>query len=111
MQADPIQDPSMFRRSAFFPSALVALWALPLAAQQAKLPPVRTLPAVTARSSEPLSAVATAVPLPGGKVLVNDILQRRVVMFDSMLVKVAIVADSTGATANAYGARGAGLRG
>jgi hypothetical protein len=99
------------RSSSFIPAALVALWALPLAAQQAKLPPVRTLPAVTARSSEPLSAVATAVPLPGGKVLVNDILQRRVVMLDSMLVKVAIVADSTGATANAYGARGAGLIG
>jgi len=95
----------------FVPVLLGALIALPLGAQQAKLPPVRTLPAITARSSEALSAVATAVPLPGGKVLVNDILGRRVLLLDSMLVKIAIVADTTSATANAYGQRGAGLIG
>lgn len=102
----------MFRRSsAFVPVVLGAVLALPLAAQQAKLPPVRTLPAIIARSSEALSAVATAVPLPNGKVLVNDILGRRVLLLDSMLVKIAIVADTTSATANAYGQRGAGLIG
>ena len=110
----------MSRRSApFVPLVLGALLALPagalltlpLGAQQAKLPPVRSLPAITARSSEALSAVATAVPLPGGKVLVNDILGRRVLLLDSLLVKIAIVADTTSATANAYGQRGAGLIG
>lgn len=102
----------MSRRSApFVPLVLGALLTLPLGAQQAKLPPVRALPAITARSSEALSAVATAVPLPGGKVLVNDILGRRVLLLDSMLVKIAIVADTTSATANAYGQRGAGLIG
>ena len=102
----------MFRRSySFVPVVLGAALALPIGAQQAKLPPVRTLPAITARSSEALSAVATAVPLPGGKVLVNDILGRRVLLLDSMLVKIAIVADTTSATANAYGQRGAGLIG
>ena len=78
-------------------------------AHQQKLPPVRQIGPITARSSEPLGAVSTAVPLPGGKVLVNDILNRRVVMFDSTLGQVTVVADSTSATANAYGARGGGL--
>jgi hypothetical protein len=78
-------------------------------AQQQKLPPVRQVGPITARTAEPLGSVSTAVPLPGGKVLVNDILNRRVVMFDSTLSKVTVVADSTSATANAYGARGGGL--
>ena len=86
--------------------------AAPLAAQQApKLPPVRSIGPVLARSEEPMSAISTAVPLPGGRVLVNDILQRRVVMFDSTLKNVTVVADSTAATGNAYGQRGGGLIG
>ena len=99
------------RPYSFVPALFGALLALPVGAQQAKLPPVRILPAITARSSEALTAVATAVPLPGGRVLVNDILGRRVLLLDSMLVKIAIVADTTSATANAYGQRGAGLIG
>jgi hypothetical protein len=104
-------------RYALHPLAATLLLALtPLAlhaqielAQQQKLPPVRQVGPISARSSEPMGAVSTAVPLPGGKVLVNDILNRRVVMFDSTLSKVTVVADSTSATANAYGARGGGL--
>ncbi len=84
--------------------------AAPLAAQnQVKAPPVRPIGPVLSRSSEPLGAVSTVLPLPGGKVLVNDILHRRVVMFDSTLTEVRVIADSTSATANAYGARGGGL--
>jgi hypothetical protein len=56
-----------------------------------------------------MSAVTTAVPLPGGKVLVNDILRRRVLLFDSTFSQVTVVADSTSSTANAYGARPGGL--
>jgi hypothetical protein len=86
--------------------------AVPLAAQaQPKLPPIRSIGPVLARSEEPMSAVSTAVPLPGGKVLVNDVLMRRVVMFDSTLKQVTVVADSTAATGNAYGQRGGGLIG
>ena len=82
----------------------------PLAAQQQmKAPPVRQLGPITARADELLGAVSTAVPLPDGRVLVNDVLRRRVVMFDSTLKEVTVVADSTSATANAYGARGGGL--
>ena len=93
------------------PLAALLLVAIPLAAQQAKLPPVRPLGPIQARSAEALGAVSTVVPLPGGKVLVNDVLQRRVVMFDSTLAHFTVVADSTSATANAYGARGGGLLG
>jgi hypothetical protein len=95
---------------------LVALLALGsgatlLPAQSAKLPELRPLTRVLSRSTESLGSIATAVPLPGGRVLVNDILQRRVVMFDSTLTQVAVVADTTPATGNAYGARGGGLIG
>ena len=51
--------------------------------QAQTLPPVRPLGATVARSTEQMTAVTTAVPLPGGKVLVNDILKRRVLLFDS----------------------------
>ncbi len=97
-------------RSSLPLATLLAVVAMPVAAQS-KLPPVRQLPNPTARTTEPLSAVSAAVPLPGGKVLVNDVLQRRVVMFDSALTMMSVVADSTSATANAYGARGGGLLG
>lgn len=81
--------------------------AAPAAAQQ--LPPVRPLGATVARSTEPLGSVSTAVALPGGKVLVNDILKRRVLLFDSTLTDFTVVADSTSSTANAYGGRTGGL--
>src|SRR6266513_6052793 len=73
------------------------------------LPPVRQLGPVTAVAKEPLGAVTTVRHLPDGRVLVNDIVGRRVVMFDSSLSTVAIVADTTSATANAYGVRPGGL--
>ena len=90
-------------RCAFVAAATIAFaapFSAPLVAQQApaKLPPVRSIGPVIARSEEPMSAISTAVPLPGGKVLVNDVLQRRVVLFDSTLKLVAVVADSTAAT-------------
>ncbi len=91
------------------PSVAAVLPAQIELAQVQKLPPIRPIETIISRSSEPLGAVSTAVPLPGGRVLVNDILNRRVVMFDSTLTQVTVVADSTSATANAYGARGGGL--
>lgn len=90
--------------------AALLLAALPVGAQS-RLPAIRTLGPITARSAEPLGAVSAAVPLPDGRVLVNDVLQRRVVMFDSTLAQMSVVADTTSATANAYGARGGGLIG
>ena len=73
------------------------------------LPPVRQLGPVTAVAKEPLGAVSSVRHLPDGRVLVNDILGRRVVLFDSSLSTVTVVADTTSATANAYGTRPGGL--
>lgn len=87
--------------------ALMAL-ASPVCLAQS-LPPVRQLGPVTAVAKDPLGAVSTVRHLPDGRVLVNDILGRRVVMFDSSLATLTVIADTTSATANAYGPRPGGL--
>jgi hypothetical protein len=56
-----------------------------------------------------MGSVSTAIALPDGKVLVNDILKRRVLLLDSTFTQVTVVADSTSSTANAYGNRPGGL--
>ena len=73
------------------------------------LPPVRQLGPVTAVEKEPLGAISGVRQLPDGRVIVNDIVGRRVVMFDSTLSNVTVIADTTSATANAYGVRPGGL--
>ncbi len=74
------------------------------------LPPVRPLGPVTRVSAtDQLGSVSSVRPLPGGRVLVNDLVRRQVVLLDSMFARDVIVADTTAATANAYGARAGGL--
>jgi len=83
-----------------------------VAGAQAKgpeLPPIRQLGAVTATAKEKLGPVSNIRPLSDGRVLVNDQFSRRVMLFDSKLENFTVVADSTSATANAYGGRFAGL--
>lgn len=88
--------------------ALAAL-ASPALAQQPKPPAPRPLGAVEAKSVELLGAVSTARALPGGKVLVNDIIGRRVLLFEKDLATFTVVADTTPATGNAYSGRSGGL--
>lgn len=79
-------------------------------AQAQSLPPVRKLGPVTRVSpSDVLGSVSAVRPLPGGRLLVNDIVRRQVVLLDSAFAREAVVADTTAATANAYGARAGGL--
>lgn len=73
------------------------------------LPPIRQLGPVTAVAKEPLGAVSSVRALADGRVLVNDIVGRRVVMFDPTLATATVVADTTSATASAYGTRPGGL--
>jgi hypothetical protein len=68
---------------------------------------IRQLGPITARSAEPVSSIGIR-PLPSG-VLVNDVPNRRLVLFDDKLASFTIVADTTDATGNAYGARFGGL--
>lgn len=75
----------------------------------AQLPAIRQLGPVTAVGKDSLGAVTTVRQLPNGRVLVNDIVGRRVVMYDSSLSSLTVVADTTSATANAYGVRPGGL--
>jgi hypothetical protein len=75
---------------------------------QSSRPPLRALGPALA-TSEPMGAVAAVQPLPGGRLLVNDPLRRQVVLLDSSLKQLAVVADTTPATRNAYGARNGGL--
>src|SRR4029078_216195 len=68
-------------------------------------PPIRQLGAVSAKSAETFSNVAGVRALTNGAVLVHDVSGRRGRTFDPALSKFTIVADSTSATANAYGGR------
>ncbi len=73
------------------------------------LPPVRPLGSVLATSVEPMAAVSQVRALPGGRVLVNDNTGHRLLLFDSTLAHFTVVADTTGATAHAYGSIRGGL--
>ena len=86
---------------------LSAVASASLAAQQR--PPVRPVGAVVAKSTEALGNVTAIRQLPGGRVLVNDVPNRRVLLFEPSLATFTVVADSTSATANAYSGRFAGL--
>ena len=78
-----------------------------IAAKQ--LPPVKPLGPVFAKSAQLVDAVSAVRQLPGGRLLVNDIVGRKVVLFDSTLTRYTVVADTTSATANAYSSRAGGL--
>ena len=75
----------------------------------AQLPPVRQLGPVTAVAKEPLGAISGVRQLPDGNVIVNDIVGRRVLMFDSTLSNATVIADTTSATSNAYGVNPGGI--
>ena len=92
----------------FLRSTALLLAAAPLAAQTAKIP-LRPLPAPAATSTETVRSLAAVRHLPNGSVLVNDQAGRRVLLLDSTLKLVGVVADSTSDTQSAYGPRPGGL--
>lgn len=89
--------------------ALLATAGRAAQAQQQKLPPIRALGKVDVVAAEPFGSVSTTRALRDGRVLVNDIIGRRVVLLDSALATFTVVADTTSATANAYSSRFGGL--
>jgi hypothetical protein len=82
--------------------------ASPPDASRSQRPAARPLGPALA-TSEPMGAVSAVRQLPGGRVLVNDPVRRRVVLLDSMMKTIAVVADTTAATQHAYGVQGGGL--
>jgi hypothetical protein len=90
-------------------SVLLFLLAAPLSAQTTAKVALRPLPAPTATSTETVRSLAAVRQLPGGNVLVNDQAGRRVLLMDSTLTLIGVVADSTSSTASAYGPRPGGL--
>lgn len=68
-------------------------------------PPVRQLPAIAAKSTVQWNNIIGLRALPGGRVLVDDVVGRKVVLLDSSLSPVTIVADTTPATSTAYSGR------
>ena len=86
----------------------MAVFASTAVAQQAQ-PPIRPLGPIEHVTTVPMKAVSAVRELPGGRVLVNDIVEHRVLLFDSTLATAKPVADSTATTANAYGNMPGGL--
>ena len=87
-----------------FGSALLAVGAIP-AAGEAQLagPPPRPLPRAAAVTTEPLLSTTQVRALPGGRVLLNDVTRRRLMLFDSTLTNFTVIADSAAGAASPYG--------
>jgi hypothetical protein len=87
---------------------VIALATLTPAHAQQSRPPLRQLGRAVS-TSEALGAVSAVRQLPNGMLLVNDPSKRQLLLMDSSLKTIAVVADTTSATKHAYGARGGGL--
>jgi len=89
----------------------ISLIGVTVRAQTAGIPPMRQLPGRAAIAQDTLASVAEVRALTGNRVLVNDAAARRLLLFDSTLTHVTVVADSTLVTRRAYGSEGGGLLG
>ncbi|HEY4131900.1 MAG TPA: hypothetical protein VGM50_14870 [Gemmatimonadaceae bacterium] len=78
----------------------------PLAAQT---PAVRLINAPDASTQPAFTFVAAVRQLPGGQLLVNDVVKRQLTLVDPSFAKLALVADSAAGSANSYGTRAGGL--
>jgi len=90
--------------------ALAISACLALNAPLAQLPPVRPLGPVTHVSPAGMLGSVTAVrALPDGRVIVNDLTWRQLLLFERELAKSTVLADSTAATGRTYGGQFASL--
>jgi hypothetical protein len=87
----------------FVPLALATSLAVSAVAQQA--PTVRLISAPDASTKPTLGVPVAARQLPNGRVLVNDVAKRQLVLFDQTLAVPTVVADSVSGGANSYGPR------
>jgi hypothetical protein len=103
MRSDSTSTQTIMRSTLQYTS--IALLAAATSASAQQRPPIRQLGAVTAKSAETFRLVSGVRALSNGSVLINDVPGRRVLLFDPTLAKFTVIADSTSATANAYGGR------
>jgi hypothetical protein len=87
-------------------SYLTAAASLSLGAQA---PAVHLINAPDASTKQVLGLAAAVRELPGGKLLVNDIQKRQLVLFDPTLANLTVIADSMSGGANSYGTRPGGI--
>jgi hypothetical protein len=68
-------------------------------------PAIRQLATLQRATSDALGleTISSVVAMPGGRVLINDVRSRRVVLFDSTLAFASVVLDTTDATSHGYG--------
>ncbi len=95
----------------FVTTGLFAATAAASVAGAQQRPPIRQLGATVGKTTETFTNITGIRPLSNGSVLVNDVAGRRVLLFNPQLSAFTVVADSTSATANAYGGRFGGLAG
>jgi hypothetical protein len=96
-----------FIKMALFAAAGVL--SLGRASSAQKPPPVRLLDRPLATSKREFKAVAAVRHLPNGNLLVNDGGRHQLLMLDSMLNTVSVVADSAPGSTNPYGMSFGGL--
>ena len=83
-------------------TGLAVLAACAVEARAQELPPPRPAGPVEAKAAAPFASITAVHPLPHGRLLVNDNTGRRLVLLDSSLALLAVVADTTAATGAAY---------
>jgi hypothetical protein len=74
-----------------------------------KPPAIRQIGRLEHVTTDSLASVGAALAMPDGRVLVNDRVARRALLFDSTLAHPTVIADTTAATGNVYGSRIANL--
>ena len=92
------------RLAAFAAAGFAASFAPTTRRASAQQPPaVHPLGAIVATSADTVASHVSARVLPHGRVLVNDLGNQRLLLFDSTLQQATVLADTTEATSHAYG--------
>src|SRR5207248_6262991 len=76
-----------------------------VAAAQSPVVQGHPMGAVVAESKETFGNIAGIRPLAGGRLIVNDVGKRRLLLLDSNLTIISVLADSAAGSKNPYGAR------
>ena len=74
-------------------------------------PPVRQIATAAAVSKQPIGQLGAVRELPDGRVLVNDVGSRRLLLLDTLLQTERVVLDSASEKENTYGTRAGALIG